>query len=60
MCVFTVSHIVDAIQVSLSCLIKHVLAFRLHDLDGVMTEEDLTGRPTEEDVLLLNIKNRKS
>lgn len=47
MCVFTMSHIVDAIQVALSFLIIHVLAFGLHNLDGVMAEENLTGGPAE-------------
>lgn len=47
-CVFTMSHIVDAIQVLLSFFIIHVLAFGLHNLDGVMAEVDLTGWPAEE------------
>lgn len=45
---FTMSHVVDAIQVGLSLLIIHVLAFGSDDLDGVMAEEDLTRRPIEE------------
>lgn len=46
-CVFTMSHIVDAIQVALPFFIIHVLAFGLHNLDGVMAEENLTGWPAE-------------
>lgn len=45
---FTMSYIVDAIQVGLSLLIIHVLPFSSDDLDGVMAEENLTGRPAEE------------
>lgn len=41
------SHIVDAVQVALSLFIVHVLAFGSHNLDGVMAEEDLTGRSAE-------------
>lgn len=44
---FTVSHIVDAVQVALSCFIIHVLAFGLNYLDGVMAEENLTRWPAE-------------
>lgn len=47
-CVFTMGDIVDAVQVALSFLIIHVLAFGLHNLDGVMAEENLTRWPTEE------------
>ena len=47
-CVFTVSHVVDAVQVALAFLIVHVLTSGSHDLDRVMAEEDLTGRPAEE------------
>lgn len=45
------SHVVDAIQVALPFLIIHVLAFGTHNLDRVMAEENLTGRPTEGRVL---------
>lgn len=51
-CVFTVSHVVDAVQVALAFLIVHVLASGTHDLDRVMAEEDLTGRPAEELMLV--------
>lgn len=51
---FTVSHVVDAVQVLLSFFIVHVLAFGSNDFDGVMAEENLTGRPAEELVLILN------
>lgn len=50
-CVLTVSHVVDAVQVALPFLIIHVLAFGSHDLDGVMAEENLTGRPANEATL---------
>lgn len=51
--VFTMSHIVDAIQVALPFFIIHVLASGLHNLDWVMTEENLTGWPAEELQLVL-------
>lgn len=50
--VFTVSDVVDAIQVALTIFIVHVLAFGSHDLDGVLAEENLTGRPAEERVFV--------
>lgn len=49
---FTVGHVVDAIQVALSFLIIHVLAFGLHNLDGVMAEENLARWPAEERTLI--------
>lgn len=51
-CVFTMSHIVDAIQVALSFFIVHVLAFGLHDLDRVMAEENLTRWPANKGILI--------
>lgn len=50
------SHIVDAVQVALALLVVHVLAPGLHNLDGVMAEEDLAGRPAKEPLLLFHIK----
>lgn len=47
------SHIVDAIQVALSFLIVHVLAFGLHNLDWVMAEENLTRGPAGKLKLIL-------
>lgn len=41
-CTFTVSDVVDAVQVALALLIVHVLAFSGDDLDGIVAEEDLT------------------
>lgn len=40
-CWFTVGDVVDAVQVALAVLIVHVLAFGCHDLDGIVTEENL-------------------
>lgn len=50
-CAFTVSNVVDAVQVALALLIVHVLAFSGDDLDGVVAEEDLTRWPGERTVL---------
>lgn len=47
-CVFTMSHIVDAVQVALSFLIIHILAFGSHNLDWVMAEKNLTRWPAAE------------
>lgn len=46
--VCTVSHVVDAVQVTLAFLVIHVLTFGLYYLYGILAEEDLTGRPAEE------------
>lgn len=53
-CVFTMSDVVDAIQVALIFFIVHVLAFGFHNLDGVMAEENLTRRPAEELMLIFS------
>lgn len=50
--VFTVSDVVDAIQVALTIFIVHVLASGFHDLDRVLAEENLTGWPAEERVFV--------
>lgn len=42
------SHIVDAVQVALSFLIIHILAFGSHNLDWVMAEKNLTRWPAAE------------
>lgn len=49
--VFTVSDVVDAVQVALTLLVVHVLAFGPQNLDGVMAEENLTGGPADEPIL---------
>lgn len=54
--VFTVSDVVDAVQVLLAFLVIHVLTFGLYYLYGVMAEEDLAGRPAEEPWLELNYR----
>ena len=41
----TMRHIVDTIQVFLVLLVVHVLTPGAYDLDGIMTEKHLTGRP---------------
>lgn len=38
-------HVVDAVQVALTFLVIQELTFGFHDLDGVVAEEYLTGRP---------------
>ena len=40
-------HVVDAVQVLLAVLVVHVLSSGPDDLEGVMAEEHLTGRPGE-------------
>lgn len=42
------SDVVDAVQVAPARFVEHVLTFGPHHLDGVVAEEDLTGRPADD------------
>lgn len=53
-CWLTVGDVVDAVQVALAVLIVHVLAFGCHDLDGIVTEENLAWRPERDGFFLMN------